>query len=306
MIKIYYNDTDLWNYILFDVDKSIYSKHKVHLNKHIVLRLLRKFLGRKIRYLPFLARYIFPNDLYDNLKNVCADDTILVLDRVLPSELWAIAKTVPKDCDKILWYWNPLCKTYAYKDIESNIAFIKSLGYKIYTFDQYDVDIYKLLYHNQVGRIQPVNEEINIEYDFYFIGRVKDRYEVIREIESYLCACGYNNQFIYVTDKSQFISYDANINNVKHCKCVIDVNQKPQCGVTLRPIEALFYKKKLITNNYNIKSYDFYSPNNIFIWGEDSVANLNTFLQSPYEDVDENIVYKYDIKEWLRALCERK
>lgn len=306
MVRIYYNNNDLWNYILDNIDEKKYLKIKVALNNNIIVRVLRKLLGRRIWCLPMMARYIFPRDLYDNLRNADAHDKILVLDRVLPSELWAIAKIVPKECEKILWYWNPLCTTYAGKEIVPMIKFIKSLGYEIYTFDQFDVDNYGLHYHNQVARICRTEENFPIVYDFYFLGRIKDRYNTIKEIESYLNNRGYNNLFIYVSDKSQYISYDTNIRNIRSCRCIIDINQRPQAGITLRPIESLFYKKKLITNNPNIRTIDFYNPNNIFIWGQDDLARLECFIQEPCVDIDEHILSKYDINEWLRVLCAKK
>lgn len=49
------------------------------------------------------------------------------------------------------------------------------------------------------------------------------------------------------------ISYQENLDNIRKSKCIVDVVQKGQIGLTLRPLESLFFKKKLLTNNKCIK-----------------------------------------------------
>src|SRR5690606_39098696 len=51
----------------------------------------------------------------------------------------------------------------------------------------------------------------------------------------------------------------------ENSKIVIDIAHANQKGLSMRPFEALGLKRKLITNNTDIKNYDFYNPNNIFI-----------------------------------------
>ena len=69
--------------------------------------------------------------------------------------------------------------------------------------------------------------------------------------------------------------------------CILDYNQEGQVGLTLRPMEALFLEKKLITNNKDIKNYDFYNPSNIFILGENNIEDIKEFINKPYEKVEQ-------------------
>lgn len=64
-------------------------------------------------------------------------------------------------------------------------------------------------------------------------------------------------------------------------------------------MEALFYNKKLITNNTDIRRYDFYNPKNIFIFGEDSLEGIKEFVESPITEVPEQIRQRYDINTWI-------
>ena len=77
--------------------------------------------------------------------------------------------------------------------------------------------------------------------------------------------------------------------------------QKGQKGLTIRAVEALFYRKKLITNNGAIRDNAFYHPDNVFVWGEDSPADFDAFLQSPYHEVDKQLIRTYDIEYWIKA-----
>ena len=70
--------------------------------------------------------------------------------------------------------------------------------------------------------------------------------------------------------------------------------------MTRRPLEALFFNKKLITNNPNIQSYDFYNPKNIFIFGKDPTGKIKDFMQNPIEPVADSVKKKYDINEWIK------
>ena len=43
-------------------------------------------------------------------------------------------------------------------------------------------------------------------------------------------------------------------------RCVLDSAQAGQLGLTIRVLEALGAKKKLITTNEDVVNYDFYRP----------------------------------------------
>ena len=65
-------------------------------------------------------------------------------------------------------------------------------------------------------------------------------------------------------------------------------------------MESLFLKKKLITSNKNIKNHNFYNKNNIFIIGEDKWKDLDKFINSDYEEIDQSIINYYDFDEWIK------
>ena len=43
-------------------------------------------------------------------------------------------------------------------------------------------------------------------------------------------------------------------------KCILEIVQKGQVALTLRPYEAVAYNKKLLTNNKTILNFKYYNP----------------------------------------------
>ena len=88
------------------------------------------------------------------------------------------------------------------------------------------------------------------------------------------------------------------------------MTKKNQAGLTLRALEALFYEKKLITDNENIKEYDFYNSNNIFILKQDEELNakkkkeLEDFLRKDFKIVSKEVKKQYTIENWLEKLIK--
>ena len=114
MLYVLHNDDDLWNYMLEEISQH-YSVVKVSLNRNFLIRVCRKLLGSKIAYFPFLRRKIYNPNVYVTLREVKSGDSILLLGQILLSEVWSVAKSIPKGCNMYQWYWNPLNREY--KDI---------------------------------------------------------------------------------------------------------------------------------------------------------------------------------------------
>ena len=84
---------------------------------------------------------------------------------------------------------------------------------------------------------------------------------------------------------------------------VLDSPQDGQIGLTMRTIECLGAKKKLITANVDIKNYDFYLPENIYVY--DGVMDLeNVFFKTDYKELTQEIYQKYALRNWLRKVLQ--
>ncbi|WKW47398.1 hypothetical protein P3875_04880 [Myroides sp. JBRI-B21084] len=86
------------------------------------------------------------------------------------------------------------------------------------------------------------------------------------------------------------------------CEIVIDLLRPNQTGLSFRIFEAMALHKKIITNNKTIKEYDFYNPNNILVIEDDFTTIPETFLNTDYTDIPEEIYNKYTLKNWVQTV----
>lgn len=97
------------------------------------------------------------------------------------------------------------------------------------------------------------------------------------------------------------ILYDEVIRRIKGCRAILDSVQEGQHGITWRPMEAMCFGKKLITNFADIVNYPFYTPENIFLLGARDISELPAFVASPPIEVDKSIRDEYIFENWLES-----
>ena len=93
---------------------------------------------------------------------------------------------------------------------------------------------------------------------------------------------------------------------ISRTRAVVDITQENQQGMTQRVMEAIFFKKKLITNNQFVQTCPFYTPSNVFIIGVDNPLELRNFIRAPYEEQLDFNVNMYDVKNWLRRIVNNE
>lgn len=109
----------------------------------------------------------------------------------------------------------------------------------------------------------------------------------------------YGENLVFFSEK---INYLDVIKLVKNSTVLLDFENQIHNGVSFRIFEGLYYKKKIITNNPLVKTYDFYHPNNIFVLENDNFAEIPRFLSLNFIEIEENIVKKYSFRNWLNNL----
>ena len=147
-------------------------------------------------------------------------------------------------------------------------------------------------------------------YDSFFIGLDKGRLRYLNQTKKQYEDLGLHSLF-YIVDnvKALFnkkykkrLDYYAVIDLVNSSRSITEIVISGQEGLTLRAMESIFLKKKLITNNPEIRNKNIYNPNNIFILGKDNLKDLPSFLEKPYQDIDNKIVDSYIYSNWLKRL----
>ena len=89
---------------------------------------------------------------------------------------------------------------------------------------------------------------------------------------------------------------------VASSKAVLDIQHPKQTGLTMRTIEMLGVKRKLITTNPAVKEYDFYNPQNILVIDRANPIVNKEFLESLYSPINEKLYYKYSLDGWIEYI----
>lgn len=145
-----------------------------------------------------------------------------------------------------------------------------------YSFDKQDCKKYGFRYWEQccVPLSQTTKE---ITMDLYFAGRDKGRMDLIlsittkailenvRIIERIPELPQIKRKSFYNLLKNNYkrkmLPYDAMLKEEQQSNVLLDIVQYGQSGVSWRLIDALYYNKKLITNNHSIKDNKYYNSN---------------------------------------------
>lgn len=139
------------------------------------------------------------------------------------------------------------------------------------SYDKQDAALYNIDYYPTTYSENSVDDNTAIEpCDVYFLGAAKDRWSDIVMSYDLLTRKGFKCDF-YVTmpkgganiqkDGIHYIenmSYKENLQHIKKCKFILELQQRGAVGPTLRTWEAICYNKYLITNNISIKESHFY------------------------------------------------
>lgn len=241
-------------------------------------------------------------------NNLDTYDCIIVFDSLHSINLF---KYIRKRYRKrlIFWHWNPIKK-----DKEISIWKETKKMCEHWTFNPSDVEKYGMNLNNQFFFYQN-QKDISKEESAFFVGTDKGRYEKIVAISDDLKDRGISIDFHIVSmncnDTRKYIEktymeYSEVMSHIRKSKAVVEIVQDGQNGLTARALEAMFFETKLITNNREIRNFNFYNDNNIFIIGEDNSDRLDSFLHTPFQPIEKEALYQYDANGWLNNFMRRK
>ncbi len=225
-------------------------------------------------------------------KKIKSYDKVIIFDTMYNKSLISYIKKRNPSCVIYLYFWNKIVDYHKKMFLNKNIDYY-------YTFNIEDSISYRISFNPQFYSLQVPLKETCQKYDIIFLGFAKNREDYILDLQSnfqkYSLVCNFN----IIKNLQDFISYEDYLEQVYASNCILDIGCDSKAGLTLRSLEALFLKKKLITNYKNIVKYDFYNKNNIFIIGVDNLADIVKFLKDPLIEIDKDIIIKYDFYSWL-------
>lgn len=195
----------------------------------------------------------------------------------------------------------------------------KDLPCELVTFDEKNAKDYKIdfkHYYYPYMNIRSYKADTDFKQDIFFIGEDKGRLGTLLHLKKFFESHNLKCKFLILKTKHKFywchrnelinesVSYEEVIKEIKNSRAVLDIVQDRQHGITYRPMEAMCFQKKLITNFEEITHYNFYNKNNIFRLGHDNINDIEKFILSPYTPIDDEIRKEYVIENWMDSFFE--
>ena len=239
------------------------------------------------RFLPKIVR----NGLYtSSIKKLIQNypDAIFIFQdsRLI---LECLDKNTPDQCSVLM---RNICNTNS--KTGKLVLYLRNKCIRFFSFDQADCEKYGFHFYNQFIESVITANQPNPSYDFCFTGMDKGRGALLGQIKQETESRGFKTRIdirhstrakaIQMSEKKGVSSYLDYLNSQLDCRCIIDINQSSQTGLTMRPLEAVLYKKKLLTNNQSVVDQPYYNPNNIFVFKHAiDYSALTSFMETPFE-----------------------
>ena len=300
-------------YLCDTPSNSNLSKSLGRINKKFILREAKKYFDEEVR------KKIPPNSL--DIVLVIGGMTFAFTDKMMK-----LMRQMQPRARFVLYQW----------DSEKNLPYSVSIHPYfdvIYTFDRQDAlrsSKYRLLPLFYTKAYQKVAEaESKDLYDCMYVGTAHPcKY---RDINALCAALFVSKERLYIRhympSRLKFWYQKVTAPTFRHAKCsemcwekvseqeltkvmtnskcVLDAPQEGQTGLTMRTIECLGAKRKLITTNAEIVHYDFYDPENIWIYSDGNVPGIE-FFYTPYRELPEDIYHKYALESWIMTILQEK
>lgn len=231
---------------------------------------------------------------------------------------------------------NSIICMYQWDSIKHNQRILDYVKFcdKISTFDMQDAKNYNWNYRPLFFDMSAV-EKGAIKYNISYICSLREKglykriniYKKVRDILQKNHLCGFYYMFIKraIYFKHKYINRDSLLKELSSSDVqfkelslsktfdiynksaiILDFTKEQQKGFTMRTIESIGFKCKLITNNENIKKADFYNPNNILVYNNENFSIPIEFLTTSYEDIDDELYYYYSVDGWLKSIIFEK
>ena len=233
-------------------------------------------------------------------------------------------KELHPEATMIIYHWDSIANN-------GNALRILPVFDRAFSFDKPDCEklgirFLPLFYLKDYEHI--ADEKAGYEYDLLFVGTVhSDRYALLRQVLTQVERSG-KRCFFYMFFQSRILYYKMKLQNknlrgtsirdfrftpldknsllelYRKSRTVIDIQHPKQTGLTMRCIETVGAKRKLITTNPHIKEYDFYDENNILAVNRENPIVPTGFLESPYREISAEVYENYRIDHWLKNIFD--
>jgi len=226
-------------------------------------------------YYPSAKYYMYQWDSVKNNSNVLAVSEYF--DAVFTFDI--------EDCKKYGWRYRPLFYLYAGNRDKKR---------------KYDICFIGSLHSQRVKVFNYLKEKQQDKKQFCYLFSKRGHFIKQKYLKK-------NKDFIDVNNtdiKFYSLSLKQVYNVLSNTNIVVDYTHPGQTGFTMRTIESVGNRCKLVTNNHMIYDADFYNPQNIFVYDVENITIPNEFFESQFVELRESVFDRYSIKSWLQEILE--
>ncbi len=300
---------------LCDKIKNLYHR-KIKKNNQYILHIENKFYNQ-----------YYLQKINELTKEKPGFDYVLV---IKPEEFSEKVLMKLKNCSKNLvgYIWDGLRP-----HLKNNLIVSRKYLDRLYSFDSNDIsknpDL-NMLFCTNFGVLQKdLMPYESRKWDVFYIGHIGGRLhyqrrdlkiiDFFKKINAiFNIKILYEDQFSglinFNEEKLSYINQHVSTLETQHqtqyAKIVIDICKPHHIGLSFRFFECLFAESKIITNNKDIKNYDFYNPQNIMVVDYEGEAlsqeTFEGFINQPYVPVDKIYLKKYEVNNWINYLLGNK
>lgn len=292
MIIYFNNGTNPFEKEFFNSGYKIISPY----NSSVKVRVIRK-----IEKIHSIRKYLY-NSKEIKLKQ---GEKAIIFDSNITKGFLEWIKTKYPHNQIIFWYWNPV-ESFTTTIFPDEIP----VGIERWSYSPKDCKKYNLNYNttflfDSLIQNEEKMESIHLKQRALFVGRDKGRLKELLKLKKTLEKENIECEFHIMGDRTSkeykyesSLDYKNVIEMIKQADILIDYYTDEMAGLSLRPLEALFFRKKLITNNRTIFNYDFYNSNNIFVLNENG-RNIGQFVRTNSVEFSNDIKNQYLLSNWI-------
>lgn len=224
-----------------------------------------------------------------------------------------------------LYFWD------SYRNMSRDSRQKVGLFDRALSFDQVDVADDSRLHYRPLFYTEELARVEHPDIDFLFVGTAHtDRYAVLKRLEEALPGGASFKWLLYYPSRRLFrlrrsldrrlagsspdefffqpLDRPAVRDLVRRSRVAVDIERAIQSGFTMRTIEMLGARRKLLTTNPEAADADFFRPGNVAVFDRADPKLPNSFLTSPYQELPDRVRYRYSLQGWLDEVlpCTRE
>jgi len=264
-----------------------------------------------------ISRERYLRRLLERVSSMTFDYVFVIKGEMLSDTFVSRLKAANRNAKFILYQWDSIRRV---PGVEKLLPYFD----RVLSFDRLDClhhedFVFRPLFYRDPPERQ--GHEPPISYDLTFIGWLhSDRFSRLLEIEAELGRIGVRSHIYLYTGIGTYLrymmrgkrgmlhirklSFEKMANIIAASKCVLDLPHAEQNGLTMRTIEAIGMRRKLVTTNMDIVNYDFFDRQIILPMRQLNAAAIAAFVKSSSPPVPYNVLRGYSMNSWLAEVFD--